>query len=236
MQVAFDQFDDERFSFHEDQVLILDQVWSAADRLEFQRAMREAPWTSLRDNSRLAVTFPYCGNWLKADLMHSQRRRLLDRLSLSCITRYIESFPNIAGRHVNFNYYSYAAGDCLRTHDDIAQDQASADIMFRPTPMRRLAMVTYLHDEWEPDWGGELVIYDMGEGRRDQSVFTVTHCIPPKPGSLVLFTVPRYHRVCRIDELCGAAKRLSIAGWFMTEHQPCTITTAALQQVCAPRK
>ena len=46
----------------------------------------------------------------------------------------------------------------------------------------------------------------------------VTHCIPPSPGSLAIFAVPRQHRVCRVDALAGAHKRLSIAGWFMTEH------------------
>ncbi|MEC4679667.1 MAG: hypothetical protein VST67_03095 [Nitrospirota bacterium] len=31
-------------------------------------------------------------------------------------------------------------------------------------------------------------------------------------------TVPQFHRVCRVDALAGNHKRLSIAGWFMTEH------------------
>ena len=33
----------------------------------------------------------------------------------------MESFPNITGRHMGFNYYSYAAGDSLLTHDDTDQ-------------------------------------------------------------------------------------------------------------------
>jgi len=45
-----------------------------------------------------------------------------------------------------------------------------------------------------------------------------THCIEPRPGSLVMFTVPRFHRVCRVDQTAGQHRRLSIAGWFMTEH------------------
>jgi SM-20-related protein len=33
-----------------------------------------------------------------------------------------------------------------------------------------------------------------------------------------MFTVPRFHRVCRVDPTAGQHRRLSIAGWFMTEH------------------
>jgi SM-20-related protein len=34
----------------------------------------------------------------------------------------------------------------------------------------------------------------------------------------VILSVPRFHRVARVDALAGANRRLSIAGWFMTEH------------------
>jgi SM-20-related protein len=33
-----------------------------------------------------------------------------------------------------------------------------------------------------------------------------------------MFTVPRFHRVCRVDPMAGQHRRLSIAGWFMTEQ------------------
>lgn len=39
-----------------------------------------------------------------------------------------------------------------------------------------------------------------------------------RPGCLAIFTVPRYHRVCLVDRVAGNQRRLSIAGWFMTEH------------------
>jgi SM-20-related protein len=80
-------------------------------------------------------------------------------------------------------------------------------------------LVTYFHEEWESDWGGELIVYSAdGQGGDKKPALRITHCIAPKPGSLVMFTVPRYHRVCRVDETAGPHRRLSIAGWFMTEH------------------
>jgi SM-20-related protein len=58
-----------------------------------------------------------------------------------------------------------------------------------------------------------------GTRHDDKPDLSITHCIAPRPGSLVMFTVPRFHRVCRVDHTAGRHKRLSIAGWFMTEHR-----------------
>lgn len=80
-------------------------------------------------------------------------------------------------------------------------------------------MVTYFHEEWRSDWGGELIIYAKRPNHTaEQPDLLPVHCIEPRPGSLVMFTVPRFHRVCRVDETAGSHRRLSIAGWFMTEH------------------
>lgn len=115
-----------------------------------------------------------------------------------------------------FNYYSYAAGDCLLTHDDTDQGYAMKG---KHAPLRRIAVATYFHEEWHSDWGGELIIYKKRSGHTSEKPdLEVTHCIEPRPGSLVMFTVPRFHRVCRVDETAGEHRRLSIAGWFMTEH------------------
>ena len=213
MHVELEYFDPERFSFHDDPVLVIEHFWTAQERRRFQLAMQHAVWTSLDDMPHLRGAFPDCGNWLKADIAPPEAMLLLNRLALPCIRTYIESFPNIVRRHMNFNYYSYGAGDCLLTHDDTAQA-----ITTEASPLRRLAVVAYLHDEWEPDWGGELIIYRPLSNRQNRSAWTISHCIAPKPGSLVLFTVPRLHRVCRIDPVIGGRKRLSIGGWFMTEQ------------------
>lgn len=219
MQVEFEHFDSHRFSFHDNPVLVIEKFWTEAERQYFQRAMQRAAWAPLRTMRHLHETFPDCGDWQKADIDRAAATVFLDRLALPCISTYVESFPNIARRHMNFNYYSYGAGDCLLTHDDTAQANDSVSLAEGSSPLRRLALVTYLHDEWQPDWGGELIIYRSLSDQRTRSDLAITHCIAPKPGSLVLFTVPRFHRVCRVDPVSGDHKRLSIGGWFMTEHE-----------------
>ncbi|MEP6887724.1 MAG: 2OG-Fe(II) oxygenase family protein [Nitrospirales bacterium] len=223
MNIKLQDFNDKAFSFHDDPVLILEEFWTLAERKTIRDGMDRATWMSLKDMPQVYRDFPNCGNWKKSEIGQAEARIFLQRLSLSCIVQYMESFPNIIGRHMNFNYYSYAAGDALLTHDDTVQPSSSVGTQQKLPPLRRIAVVAYVHEEWQPDWGGELIIYSSpassiqpsGNQPRDLSV---THCILPKPGSLVLFTVPRFHRVCRVDAVCGDHARLSIAGWFMTEH------------------
>lgn len=208
--------DQEAFSFHKTPVLVIENFWSPEDRSIFRRGMERASWQALSDLPQVQANFPNSGDWAKAEIAEPEGRHLFSRLTLSCVQRYIESFPNIVRRRMSFSYYSYRAGDCLLTHDDT--DEGIAPNGVRP-PTRRLAVVSYLHEEWEADWGGELIVYKKrasdSSGKPD---LEVTHCIPPRPGSLVMFTVPRFHRVCRVDQTAGSNRRLSIAGWFMTEH------------------
>ncbi len=204
------------FSFHKTPVLVVENFWSAEERAQFREAMDRANWNQLQDSSYLRQDFPNSGNWAKAEIAPPQGRLLLSRLELPCIQQYVESFPNIIRRHLGFSYYSYGAGDCLLLHDDTDQGRP---VGAKPPPLRRLALVSYFHEEWECDWGGELMLYSAtGERQGGKPDLVITHCIPPKPGSLVLFTVPRFHRVSRVDQTARDHKRLSIAGWFMTEH------------------
>jgi SM-20-related protein len=204
------------FSFHDNPVLVVENFWSAEERREVREAMHQATWKTLSELSNVREDFPDAGNWAKADISPAQGQRFLSRLPLSCVQAYIESFPDIVGRHMGFSYYSYSAGDCLLTHDDTDQGHP---VTGRQPPLRRIALVTYFHEEWRPDWGGELIIYAKRPSQStDQIDLMPTHCIEPRPGSLVMFTVPRFHRVCRVDRTAGDHRRLSIAGWFMTEH------------------
>lgn len=215
MKTKFSDFDPTTFSFHRDRVLVLEDFWSPEEQRYFQEAMKRSTWKALSDLPAVSRAFPHCGNWTKAEIGPEEAGRFLSRLELPCIADYIESFPNIKQRHVNFNYYSYRAGDCLSTHDDT--DEAYVAPGDPRPPLRRLALATYFHSEWQPDWGGELIMYDLKEqdGRRS---LEIADCIAPNPGTLAIFAVPRFHRVCRVDELAGDHARLSIAGWFMTEH------------------
>lgn len=214
MNIAFHEFDSTGFSFHDDPVLILKQFWSQEEMSHFRSAMARSTWTSLADMPPVARAFQNCGNWLKSEISPDEGRHFINRVGLPCIADYVESFPNIKGRHINFNYYSYGAGDCLSTHDDT--DEAYAYAEGKQPPTRRIALATYFHERWESDWGGELIIYKEIPSTNGHRNLEVVQCIDPSPGSLALFTVPRFHRVTRVDPLAGEHKRLSIAGWFMT--------------------
>ena len=204
------------FSFQRSPVLVVENFWSAEERQFFRDRMNQAAWKSLSDLPNVREDFPQSGNWAKAEIGPPEGQRLLSRVQFPFLQDYIESFPNIIGRHLGFSYYSYSVGDCLLTHDDTDQGRPIAG---RRTLQRRIALVTYLHEEWQPDWGGELIIYAARSGEQmAQPDLVPTHCIEPRPGSLVMFTVPRFHRVCRVDATAGQHRRLSIAGWFMTEH------------------
>ncbi len=216
MKIDFSKFDPEKFSFAEDPILVLENFWDSKERGMFREAMAQSDWTALTDLPPVARAFPNSGNWEKAEIAPKEASHFMQRVGMPCVAEYVESFPNIRGRHVNFNYYSYAAGDCLPTHDDT--DDAYSYEQGRKPPTRRLALATYFHEEWHPDWGGELLMYGTPRYSTTEASLEVTHCIPPTPGSLAIFAVPRQHRVCRVDSIAGEHKRLSIAGWFMTEH------------------
>ena len=204
------------FSFQTSPVLVIENFWSIEERQFFRDQMNQAAWKSLSDLPYVREDFPQSGNWAKAEIGPVEGQRFLSRIQFPFIQDYIESFPHIVGRHLGFSYYSYAAGDCLLTHDDTDQGRPLAG---RLALQRRIAVVAYFHEEWQPDWGGELIIYDTRAGGQTGKLdLFPTHCIEPRPGSLVMFTVPRFHRVCRVDATAGQHRRLSIAGWFMTEH------------------
>jgi SM-20-related protein len=216
MKTHFSSFNPEQFSFAKDPVLVLEHFWNADERKAFREAMDRSTWTALAEMEAVANAFQNCGNWHKAEIAPAEATRFIERVGLPCIAEYMESFPDIIGRHINFNFYSYGVGDCLSTHDDT--DNAYTYAQGKIPPTRRLALATYFHEEWHPDWGGELIIYKEHAGPNGKKSLEVVECIAPSPGSLAIFAVPRLHRVCRVDPLAGDHKRLSIAGWFMTEH------------------
>ncbi|MBE0482361.1 MAG: 2OG-Fe(II) oxygenase [Bacterioplanes sp.] len=86
----------------------------------------------------------------------------------------------------------YQPGDFYKKHVDAFRGQAN----------RVLTLVTYLNRGWEPDQGGELVIYqETGE-----ELARVT----PSFGSLVIFLSEEFpHEV-----LPALRDRYSVAGWF----------------------
>ena len=80
--------------------------------------MHHAAWKNLADFSNVREDFSHTARWAKAEIVPAQGPRIRSRVQLPCIQADMESFSNITGKHVGFNYYSYAAGDGLLTHDD----------------------------------------------------------------------------------------------------------------------
>jgi SM-20-related protein len=93
------------FSFQKSPVLVVESFWSLEERQYFRDAMAKASWKSMQELSTVREDFPAAGNWAKAEIPPHQGQRFLSRLQLPCIQEYIESFPNLIGRHLGFNYY-----------------------------------------------------------------------------------------------------------------------------------
>ena len=87
----------------------------------------------------------------------------------------------------------YKKGDFYKKHLD----------SFRGNANRMVTTVLYLNPNWQPDWGGELVIYNEDSS---QTLATVL----PEMGKLVVFMSEQIpHEV-----LPTLHPRVSVAGWF----------------------
>lgn len=219
MRVRFEDFDATRFSLHEHPVLVLENFWSPEERARFRGAMQGSEWVARGSMQDTSKSFPGCGNWGKAEIQEPERNLFLERVMMPFVSDFVDSFEGVVGRVMSFNYFNYGMGDCLSLHSDTRADGP-------PEPgrsvTRRVAVATYFHDVWDVNWGGELIVYDQkelgNEVSRASPGLEVRTCVPPDPGSLVFFTVPRAHRVTRVDPFAGENRRLSAAGWFMTDH------------------
>ncbi|WP_232819298.1 2OG-Fe(II) oxygenase [Saccharospirillum mangrovi] len=90
------------------------------------------------------------------------------------------------------HYARYGSGAFYRKHLDA----------FRGRSNRVLTTVTYLNPDWQPDNGGELLIYDLDD--------TELARVQPSLGAMVIFLSEDFpHEV-----LAANRNRFSIAGWF----------------------
>lgn len=91
------------------------------------------------------------------------------------------------------HYAIYGAGAGYAKHSDVLSGKGN----------RLLSTVLYLNDDWQPDDGGELVLYDAsGE--------TVIATVNPTFGRMIIFLSDSFpHQVLR-----AKSRRRSIAGWF----------------------
>lgn len=99
--------------------------------------------------------------------------------------------------HKEFHYALYPEGTFYKRHLDTFQND----------DRRKLSIVCYLNEEdWQPEYGGELVIYTEENGTEVEKVFY------PFPGRVVIFESQILeHEVKPVKQ-----PRLSITGWLKT--------------------
>jgi SM-20-related protein len=101
--------------------------------------------------------------------------------------------------HYECHYAVYGVGAHYDRHWDTLSGQKN----------RLLSTVVYLHDEWAPADGGELLLY---RANNQSPIATIL----PKPGLMVLFLSEEFpHEV-----LAAKKPRHSIAGWFRGANRP----------------
>lgn len=84
---------------------------------------------------------------------------------------------------------------------------------------RALSVIAYLHERWEPNWGGGLVLCDPDGG--------IIRRFDPLPGRLIAFENSdlAYHGV---EPITGPAERVSLALSFLAPAGPANTRTGAL--------
>lgn len=99
--------------------------------------------------------------------------------------------------HKEFHYALYPEGTFYKRHLDTFQND----------DRRKLSIVCYLNDQdWQPEYGGELVIYKDENGRE------ISKKIYPFPGRMVIFE----SQILEHEVKPVKTERLSITGWLKT--------------------
>lgn len=116
-----------------------------------------------------------------------------------------ELFLNLHNFEAHFASYPVGAG--YEAHFDQAQVRGQRE------GTRVLSAVIYLNSNWQPQDGGELVLWNGPDKNQ------ILQLIPPRAGTLVLFRSDLIFHEVRAAQ----APRLSIAGWFRRE-QPLVVS------------
>jgi len=134
--------------------------------------------------------------------------------------------PGIDWQYISFITTMFPAGGGLPWHPD--------------SNGKTGAFIYYLHDKWQANWGGDLLLYDHKEPLsewRKQSLFGETqpmvpafddaeqseylmergmgYYVRPKPNRLVIFMQGIHHMVGSVDSSAGGICRTAIAGFFV---------------------
>lgn len=91
------------------------------------------------------------------------------------------------------HFASYQAGAFYKKHVD----------QFTNTKTRKISCVYYLNQDWQPSYGGELLIYNKGD--------SLIESVVPDGNRFICFTSDLPHEVCLTQQT-----RYSISGWMKT--------------------
>ncbi|RQR40635.1 2OG-Fe(II) oxygenase [Burkholderia sp. Bp9142] len=139
---------------------------------------------------------------------------------IASILRAVRDTPTVYGRAgedwtiVSFAFWQYPPGARLGWHNDTGEGRCGE-------------FVLYLHEEWGPSWGGELMLLDRDlgvgasasgnpafalEAALNQSQSELT-AIVPRPNRLVMIKAGTAHFINRVDASAGDARRCSLTGF-----------------------
>jgi 2OG-Fe(II) oxygenase superfamily len=126
--------------------------------------------------------------------------------------------PGIDWTTTTYTYWRYPPGSRLGWHNDAGGGRVGEFIL-------------YLHPEWKPSWGGELLILDeecryagtrtpaeletyvLGQG-------ALLKAVVPVPNRLVLMQANTAHCVSRVDRSAGDCVRTSLSGFVSRQFRP----------------
>jgi len=176
-----------------DRFLAASQIRALADCARLRRARGDFDAARIGGGPSLRRREDIRGDstcWITPPLWPAEQALLgeLERLRLEL------NRQNLLGLfELELHYAWYPPGAGYERHVDQPQGRVQ----------RRVSLVLYLNEDWTPEAGGELRIFDEADGHRD---------IAPVAGRLVCFLTPgREHAV-----LPTQRDRLSVSGWFRT--------------------
>ena len=133
--------------------------------------------------------------WLDADIATPEEVFFLERVNQ--FIGYVNRTCYLGLRDSELHYARYPTGTFYKRHLD----------RFRSDSRRRLSVICYLNDNWQPNDGGQLTIYIPETNGTEQSIR-----IDPIGGRLVCFD----SGLMEHEVLPATRDRLSITGWLRT--------------------
>jgi SM-20-related protein len=133
--------------------------------------------------------------WLETNTAFPEEAAFLERVDQ--FIQYVNRTCYLGLRDSELHYARYPVGTFYRRHLD----------RFRSDSRRRLSMVCYLNDDWQPTDGGQLAVYIPQPNGVEQTAF-----IEPIGGRLICFD----SGLLEHEVLPANRERLSITGWLRT--------------------